>query len=313
MRRIATAAAVAACVAAAVTGCRGSGDDGPESDPIRSTSTAVSSSSAVTGGPANGSVGAGALPATAGHGKCVDPASPIVAQAVSAIDSYYGHDFIVTTATPAALGSCPDLLWVEAGLAGGTGSSPERVLFFDADGFIRYDTEVNTAFTSVVGSTRNTVTVRYRWLNGQDVSANPTGGPVDVDYTLSGQNVIADRTVPDRALAPVEETTTAPLPPTTPPTGSSPTNEVAPPPSSTSSPSTTRPSTSPPSTAPSTSSSPRPTRPHLPFLPHLPTKPPPPTPSKPSPAPTPAPGPSAEIAPPAEIAPSAEIAPPARR
>ncbi|WOC11153.1 LppP/LprE family lipoprotein [Gordonia sp. MP11Mi] len=288
MRRIATSVAVAACIAVAVTGCRDSGDGAHDADPIRSTSTAFSSSPVATSGPTNGSTAADELPATAGNGKCVDPASPIVTQAVSAIDSYYGRDFVVAKATPATLGSCPDLLWVEAGLARGTGSSPERILFFDANGFIRYDTQINTAFTSVVGSTRNTVTVRYRWLNGQDVTANPTGGPVDVVYTLSGQNVIADRTVPDPALARAEETITTPPPPTTRPTEPSQTDEVAPPPSTTS---PTKPPSS--TTTPGTSSSPSPSssRPRLPFLPHLPTKPP---------APTAAPDPSPEIAPSAE-------------
>lgn len=261
MRRFATAAAIAACVVVSVAGCHGTTDDA-RGDGLSSTVRPTSQTSSSSSTPSRPATPTEIVPATAGGGQCVDPASPVVNQAVSSIDSYYGRRFVVYETAHEALGSCPGLMWVLAGLENGTGGSPERVLFFDADGFIRYDTQVNTAFTTVVASEPTMVTVRYRWLNAQDATANPTGGPVDIKYTLSGQNVIADRTVPDEALAGNEEETTPVPAPNTQPPWTQTTEVTSPPESSTTKPSTPKPghsSSRPPSTSSKSTKSPTPT------------------------------------------------------
>lgn len=230
MRKLATAVVVvAACVAVTVTGCRDSGDadrasdaDQPQSTSSKARSDVASTSSASTVD----------RPVTAGRGGCLDLTSSAVSRAVTSIDSFAGRGFVATEGTRAEIGSCPELMWARADLDGGTGSSPQRLLFFDADGFIRYDAEAYTAFTSVLRSTNDSVVVRYRWLDGNDSTANPTGGPVDVTYKLSGQNVIADRTIPDQSLVAPPAANTTPAPETTPNTVAPQAPDVAAPPTS---------------------------------------------------------------------------------
>ncbi|GAB16937.1 hypothetical protein GOEFS_017_00530 [Gordonia effusa NBRC 100432] len=225
MKRLVTALGVAACIAVTVTGCKPGDDIG---SPTKSPSVTVTSTGTAntTGAPASTpanstTTGTTGTPATAGGGKCLDLTSPVVTRAVGNIDTYYGKDLVAVRGTDAKLGNCPKLMWVEAELRGGTASSPEQVLFFDADGFLRTDTDRNTAFTSVVGSTDNTVSVAYRWLNKNDANANPTGGPVTVVYTLNGKTITASGNVPSQSLAEgPKATTTAPT--TTQPTSTQP-------------------------------------------------------------------------------------------
>ncbi|MFW0790922.1 LppP/LprE family lipoprotein [Gordonia sp. CPCC 205333] len=216
MKRLVTALGVAACIAVTVTGCK-PGDD--IALPTKSPSVTVTSPGMVTtsGAPASPVVNStspsnAGTPATAGGGKCLDLMSPVVTRAVGNIDTYYGRDLVAVRGTSAKLGNCPKLMWVEAELRGGTASSPEQVLFFDTDGFLRTDTDRNTAFTSVASWTDSSVSVNYRWLNSRDANANPTGGPVTVTYTLNGKTITADKDVPSQSLAdgpkPTQSTTT---------------------------------------------------------------------------------------------------------
>ena len=287
MRKLATAAVVATCIVVTVTGCRDSGDADRASDSDQPQSTSSRARGDVSPTPSAPAVD---RPVTAGPGGCLDLGAATVARAVSSIDSYGGHGFVASEGTRAELGSCPELMWANADLEGGTGSSPQRILFFDADGFIRYDTEAYTAFTSVLRSTIDSVVVRYRWLDGGDSTANPTGGPVDVTYTLSGQNVIADRTIPDRALVAPPNTDTVPIPDTTPNTVAPQAPDVAAPPTT--------------SEAPEQSTTP------YPSLPTRPTTPGPssePTPSES--APSSKPRPSTRPRPPAGFIPPTELLP----
>ncbi|GAB3129449.1 hypothetical protein GCM10027289_11950 [Tsukamurella serpentis] len=145
--------------------------------------------------------GAGAdRPATAGQGLCLDLASPVVRAAVAKLPAFYGRGYVARGGTDAKLGSCPQLLWAKAELAGGTASSPEWVLFFDRRGYLGTATSRPTAFTGVVGSTDSTVAVSYRWLNPGDTTAGRSGGPVVVTYTLAGGAVTPDRDVPRQAF-----------------------------------------------------------------------------------------------------------------
>lgn len=217
MKRWATGVGVAACIAMMVAGC---GTDSPA--PTSSAGAPTSDSARVEPVGTTSStptVASRGTPVTAGHGKCLDVTSPVVTEAVGRIDSYYGRIFVPYRATDSPLGSCPDLMWVEAHIRGATGSSPRRVLLFDADGFIRTDTDQNTAFTQVTGSTGDSVEVTYRWLDDGDATAHPTGGPVVVTFTRAGGRVTADRAVPPQAygdrLAPTSTaaTTTTITPP----------------------------------------------------------------------------------------------------
>ncbi|MCF8570585.1 LppP/LprE family lipoprotein [Gordonia sp. HY002] len=288
MRKLATAAVVATCIVVTVTGCRDSdhADRASDADQPQSTSSRDRSTASPTS-----STPAVDRPVTAGPGGCLDLGAATVVRAVSSIDAYGGQGFVASEGTRAELGSCPELMWANADLKGGTGSSPQRILFFDAGGFIRYDTEAYTAFTSVLRSTSDSVVVRYRWLDGGDSTANPTGGPVDVTYTLSGQNVIADRTIPDRALVAPPSTETVPIPDTTP-------NTVAP--------------QAPDVAAPPTSETPEESTTPYPSIPTQPTTPGPSSETAPSEsAPSSKPRPSTRPRPPEGFIPPTQLLPPA--
>lgn len=166
--------------------------------------------------PTAGGAGGGAQPATAGNGTCLDLASPVVTKAVAGLPLFRGSGYRAVLGTDAKLGACPDLMWVEAMLDKGTGSSPEWILFFDRQGYLGTATSRYTSFTQVTGSTGDTVAVTYRWLNPGDATAGPSGGPVVVNYTLSGRTVTPDRDVPPQvfdggAATTAPTTTTAPV------------------------------------------------------------------------------------------------------
>lgn len=76
------------------------------------------------------------------------------------------------------------LNWVQVFPEGATGSSPTQILFFDHHRFVNTATARPTAFTHVVGSLwPGEVTVQFRWLIGDDPTANPRGR-ADVHYQL---------------------------------------------------------------------------------------------------------------------------------
>ena len=85
---------------------------------------------------------------------------------------------------------CNTLAWVQATVAGATGSSPNHVLFFVDGQFVGTATAEPYAFTYVESETDDTVTVRYRWLNEGDPTANPTGGPAHIRYQWDGTQVV---------------------------------------------------------------------------------------------------------------------------
>lgn len=138
--------------------------------------------------------------ATAGHGRCLDLASPVVRSAVAKLPSFQGGGYTARRGTDAKQGECPALLWAHAELDGGTASSPEWILFFDRHGYLGTATSRYTTFTSVFGSTDDSVAVSYRWLNPGDSTAGVSGGPVIVTYTLSGRTVTPDKDVPPQVF-----------------------------------------------------------------------------------------------------------------
>ncbi|GAA4675394.1 LppP/LprE family lipoprotein [Gordonia humi] len=204
MNKSIAAAVSAAAVVVGVAGCHTADDASAQTTPATTTQTLTQTqtqtSTVVSDAPDTTSPAADPVtPATAGDGRCLDPNSPVVTEALAGIGTFYGRGIVADKHTDAPVGSCPDLMWVDAVLDQGTGSSPTRVLFFDANGFVRYDTEHETAFSQVTAWSNSSVSVTYRWLGPGDATANPTGGPVVVNYRLAGDEVVADRDVPAQA------------------------------------------------------------------------------------------------------------------
>lgn len=137
-----------------------------------------------------------ALPASAGNGRCLDLGSSTVRNAVASLPKFRGTGYTALRGTDAKAGDCPALMWAQAELEGGTGSSPEWILFFDRQGYLGTATGRYTTFTSVVGSTDRAVAVSYRWLNPGDATAGASGGPVVVTYTLQGRRTVPDKEIP---------------------------------------------------------------------------------------------------------------------
>ncbi|MDI9894713.1 LppP/LprE family lipoprotein [Rhodococcus sp. IEGM 1381] len=125
---------------------------------------------------------------------CLGLDSTRVVDAVASLPEYFpGEPWIATK-----IGDlCAPFTWVRAD-TGGTVSSPTHLLYFAGYNYDYLGTATlePTAFTSVVGQTADTVTVEYRWPLVNDANADPTGGPVTIDYHWDGTQVTMIGTLP---------------------------------------------------------------------------------------------------------------------
>ncbi|MGW0175470.1 LppP/LprE family lipoprotein [Rhodococcus sp. NPDC003322] len=212
MKPTLAAVAGAALLLAAVAGC---GDDVGSgtvtTHPVTTSPTAttipaetsVEEASEQTAPPQPSAPPTTAPPAAAspisGNGLCLDPTSSGVTAALASL----GPDdtsWIVDRADPAAIGNCPELLWLIATPAGATASTPEHVVFFHDGRFLGTATSEPYSYTSVAGSTADTVTVQYRWLGPGDANCCPSGGPATVDYRWDGGTVVMQQPLPQAML-----------------------------------------------------------------------------------------------------------------
>ncbi|WP_174186142.1 LppP/LprE family lipoprotein [Nocardia barduliensis] len=199
MKTIIGAVATAIAVSVAVAGCQGATDTPATgtTEPGRST---VEVTRTAPGGETTPAPPA-KPPATSGNGRCVDPGSSVVANAVNSLGpAPGGASYVVDSATDAPAGACPDLLWVLAATPRGTASSPWHVLFFNHGGYLGTATAKATSYTKVVGSSERSVQVQYRWLEGADANCCPSGGPVVITFTLGrdGRTVTPSPAIPDQ-------------------------------------------------------------------------------------------------------------------
>ncbi|OZE38391.1 MULTISPECIES: LppP/LprE family lipoprotein [unclassified Rhodococcus (in: high G+C Gram-positive bacteria)] len=91
---------------------------------------------------------------------------------------------------------CASFTWVEAMPYGATVSSPTHLLFFHDAEYLGTATLEPYGFTSVAAQSADTITVNYRWPLANDANANPTGGPVTIDYRWDGTQVAMIGTLP---------------------------------------------------------------------------------------------------------------------
>jgi hypothetical protein len=200
MKTIIGAVVAAIAVSIAAGGCQGESDTSATgtNQPGRSTIEATRSTPAQ--GDDTSEAPAPKVPVTSGKGRCVDPDSSAVAEAVNSLGPAPGGvSYVVDSATDAPAGSCPALLWVLVATPRGTASSPWHVLFFSRDGYLGTATAKATSYTKVVGSTERVVQVQYRWLAGSDANCCPSGGPVVITFTLGGdgRTVTPNPAIPD--------------------------------------------------------------------------------------------------------------------
>ncbi|ABG96604.1 MULTISPECIES: LppP/LprE family lipoprotein [Rhodococcus] len=174
------AAFLTVVAATALTGCTGS-DDAAES--------------------AASPVPQAASAAEVRSGRCLDLDSALVTDAFASLGNAPGGDpWVPGTASDAAGGDCPALLWATAETPMGTVSSPTQVLFFHDGAYLGTATAESYAYTRVVESTGDSVSVQYRWLGEQDANCCPSGGPAVITYSWDGSRVVMEQPLPQEML-----------------------------------------------------------------------------------------------------------------
>ncbi len=190
-----TVAALAAALAIPLTACGTGGVAAPAPSAVASSDSAVpsvgeSATSATdstigddTTGESSGPAGtpvSTADPAPAA-GSCLTGDSPEVQRAMGALSYRYGWQVDSVGSKPYP--DCLGLQWVLLSTPGGTASSPYQVMFFHDNTFVSTANTFDTSYTSIVGESANSVQVQYRWLQGDEPSCCPQGGPVTITYT----------------------------------------------------------------------------------------------------------------------------------
>ncbi|KAA0927637.1 MULTISPECIES: LppP/LprE family lipoprotein [unclassified Rhodococcus (in: high G+C Gram-positive bacteria)] len=125
--------------------------------------------------------------------QCLDLTWGQVPQAVDSLPLVFADSPWVAT----DMGDpCASFTWVEALPYGATVSSPTHLLFFHDAEYLGTATSEPYGFTSVAAQSADTITVNYRWPLANDANANPTGGPVTIDYRWDGTQVTMIGTLP---------------------------------------------------------------------------------------------------------------------
>ncbi|WP_336081123.1 LppP/LprE family lipoprotein [Nocardia sp. SSK8] len=132
-----------------------------------------------------------------GPGRCIDPSSTGVRNAVAGL----GDGWVTTQAATDAPGDCGQLLWARA-VGGNSAGAPIHILFFHDGKYLGTATSEPYAFTSVSGSNGNSVSVDYKWLVADEPFAAPQGGPATITYTWTGSGVAMSDPLPSEVTQP---------------------------------------------------------------------------------------------------------------
>ncbi|MEU1958452.1 LppP/LprE family lipoprotein [Nocardia sp. NPDC019255] len=187
-------------------------DSGTSAGPVTSagrTTTASPAGPAVTPERAPGATAAPGSPAAttqspvaeqapegSGHGLCFDANSALAASSIATLAAPPGGSWTVQGASedPIAAGCTGVLSWMTVdwpGIHPGT-----HVLFFAGGKYLGTASARPYAYTTVLGKTRDTVSVQYRWPEKSDPLCCPQGGPSVVTFTLTGGTVQANGQFP---------------------------------------------------------------------------------------------------------------------
>ncbi|GGF32596.1 hypothetical protein GCM10007298_30610 [Williamsia phyllosphaerae] len=90
---------------------------------------------------------------------------------------------------------CPGLSWVSLDTDGATASSPMQLLIYHNGYFQGTGIKCNAGYQTVLSSTPNSIQVRYRYLQGDDISARPSGSAT-VTFRWNGSAVVMDGALP---------------------------------------------------------------------------------------------------------------------
>lgn len=135
-------------------------------------------------------------PVDEGGNPCLDTSSDLVQNVIARMGPPPGSDYYaIGQHSSGTTPNCPTLMWAVAETPGGTGSSPENVLFFHDGKFQKFATPSPSAFTSIVGSTDDSLTVHYSWLVGDEPNSSPQGN-AEITFMWDGSHVVSDNEVP---------------------------------------------------------------------------------------------------------------------
>ncbi|MEV6656419.1 LppP/LprE family lipoprotein [Nocardia fluminea] len=160
----------------------------PETPPVTQAPTLVPAPDTTSPAPAGN---------ISGPGRCIDPASTGVQNALASLQG----SWVAGQASTDQPGSCGQLLYVRA-IGGNSAGAPIHILFFRDGKYLGTGTSEPYAFTTVVGSSNNAVTVDYRWLAGDEPFAAPQGGPATITYSWNGSKVVMGGTLPTEVTQP---------------------------------------------------------------------------------------------------------------
>ncbi|MEV0767912.1 MULTISPECIES: LppP/LprE family lipoprotein [Nocardia] len=160
----------------------------PETPPVTQAPTLIPAPDTTAPAPADN---------ISGPGRCVDPASTGVQNALASLEG----SWVAGQASTDQPGSCGQLLYVRA-IGGNSAGAPIHILFFRNGKYLGTGTSEPYAFTTVVGSSNNAVTVDYRWLAGDEPFAAPQGGPATITYSWNGSKVVMGGTLPTEVTQP---------------------------------------------------------------------------------------------------------------
>lgn len=136
-------------------------------------------------------------PYGSGHGLCFDLNSELAHNSVGRLAPNaggYPWSIVEGSTDPISAGCSGVLSWL---LVDWDGSHPGyHVLFFTDGKYLGTATSKYYGYTTVLGKTKNTVSVQYRWVKPEDALCCPSGGPSNVTFTLNGTTVTAQGQFP---------------------------------------------------------------------------------------------------------------------
>ncbi|QLY29754.1 LppP/LprE family lipoprotein [Nocardia huaxiensis] len=136
-------------------------------------------------------------PYGSGHGLCFDLNSKLADDAIKSLavpGSTGAWNNPAASNDPISAGCDGVLSWMT--VESGNIHPYTHVLFFADGKYLGTATSEPYAYTHVAGKTANTVSVEYRWVQGDDALCCPSGGPSTVTFTLSGGKVQANGQFP---------------------------------------------------------------------------------------------------------------------
>lgn len=193
--RAARVAAVALASTLALAGC--AGDDTPDDAASTPAIETVTVTSTATG--SNTEQSATPTPTTEPTPSptpvvCSPDSVPVTADAAGITPPLPGASWTVWQTS----NLCGTLGYAELATAGGTGSSPTQLLLYNEGRFLGTGIRCN-ALGQVTSSNASSVTVQYRWPQGDDSNANMTGREL-VTYQWNGSSVDMIGSLPPEAL-----------------------------------------------------------------------------------------------------------------